>query len=262
MDEGKTMWNLFVNRGDCFMDARRGSWFCRRQALTTERLRCALAGKAPLGVYAVSGDGISRWCCLDTDEGSGAGALARLALRHPDAPLVFELSRRGAHLWWFVHPAPWQQVRAFGLSLATEAGLACEVFPKGGGLNGVRLPLTPHPKDGRVYPLLDPATGAVLDPAALLAIRPQAVPVVALPKSRMSVPEWVGERTEHSVLMAEVARYTKLRQMGQERAIGRCPFHDDARPSFSILGGYWRCWAGCGSGGLGAFRRLVREHKL
>ena len=33
---------------------------------------------------------------------------------------------------------------------------------------------------------------------------------------------------------------------------GRCPFHDDRAPSFSVsfdLGG-WRCWSGCGSGGL------------
>ncbi|MGI8483562.1 MAG: CHC2 zinc finger domain-containing protein [Thermomicrobiales bacterium] len=41
--------------------------------------------------------------------------------------------------------------------------------------------------------------------------------------------------------------------------MGRCPFHDDRHPSLSILGGFWRCWAGCGEGGVNAFRALEKQ---
>jgi DNA primase len=59
-------------------------------------------------------------------------------------------------------------------------------------------------------------------------------------------------------LWREVEQLTKLRQYGPERAIGHCPFHDDQHPSLSILGGFWRCWAGCGEGGINAFRARAR----
>lgn len=40
----------------------------------------------------------------------------------------------------------------------------------------------------------------------------------------------------------------------------RCPFHDDKNPSFSVnlADGAWKCWAGCGSGGV---VELVARHE-
>jgi DNA primase len=35
-------------------------------------------------------------------------------------------------------------------------------------------------------------------------------------------------------------------------AIGRCPFHEDRKPSFGVNGegNYWQCFAGCGGGSV------------
>ena len=55
-------------------------------------------------------------------------------------------------------------------------------------------------------------------------------------------------------------RGARLRPPGRDGwRQGRCPLHDDRVPSFSInfARGVWKCWAGCGSGGLwGLARRL------
>lgn len=44
-------------------------------------------------------------------------------------------------------------------------------------------------------------------------------------------------------------------------AIGRCPFHDDLRPSLGVNdeGEYWHCLAACGGGSLIDFRMKWRE---
>ncbi len=170
---------------------------------------------------------------------------------------LFEPSRRGAHLWRFCPPTPWRAVRAYGEHLLDRAGIRCEVFPKGEGRTGVRLPLTPHPKTGQTYPVIDPTTGEILSVEALQELRPAQLPE-APPRRELGGPRTdVSGRGDFVSLFQEAERFTRLRQYGPERAVGRCPFHDDRRPSFSILGGFWRCWAGCGEGGIAAFRRQV-----
>jgi len=50
-----------------------------------------------------------------------------------------------------------------------------------------------------------------------------------------------------------VARYgVTLKQTSGNRFMGLCPFHDDHNPSFfvDLEKGYWRCFAGCGSGSV------------
>ena len=46
-------------------------------------------------------------------------------------------------------------------------------------------------------------------------------------------------------------RYVDLKPT-KNGAIGRCPFHDDHRPSFGVNaeGNYWHCFAGCGGGSV------------
>lgn len=54
-------------------------------------------------------------------------------------------------------------------------------------------------------------------------------------------------------------RQVNLRPSGRDGwHLGRCPFHEDARPSFSISFelGAWKCWSGCGSG---SFKSLARR---
>ena len=69
---------------------------------------------------------------------------------------MLEYSRRGFHLWLFVEPSPWFVVQHWATTLADQRELSgIEVFPKSDGLNGVRLPLSRHPKSRQIYPLID-----------------------------------------------------------------------------------------------------------
>jgi hypothetical protein len=207
---------------------------------------------------------MSQWVCLDLDDHTQLTKLRAVVDRLLDPrQALLETSRRGFHLWLFVEPASWERVQAWGRYLANQVGLASiEVFPKGAGLNGVRAPLTPHPKGGRTYALIDVETGEMVDdPWPLLATRrryhfPEIVPRVNQAKANVS-----SGRTSHDELVQLIEQYTTLRHYGPERAVGRCPFHDDQHPSFSVLGGFWRCWAGCGEGGLATLQALVSKHE-
>ncbi len=216
---------------------------------------------AVLHIYAATPQGRSRWLCLDADTDDGRDALIAIADRMEPGTYLFEPSRRGAHLWRFCPPTPWRDVRAYGEFLLEAAGITCEVFPKGEGRTGVRLPSTPHPKTGVTYPLIVPATGELLELEALMELQTAPLPPVPIHKrmaSTMAV-ALTGERGDFATLVHEIEGVTRLRQYGPERAIGRCPFHDDRHPSLSVLGGFWRCWAGCGEGGINAFRARLRE---
>lgn len=256
--------DLLINRWDAFMSlALAGHWVCRKQPLTGEYLSAALAGEVALGLYSVDASGLSRWACLDLDDNARGASLWRVVeqLEEPTQALL-EVSRRGFHLWLLVEPSPWLAVQRWAVQLATRAGLrGIEIFPKGDGFNGVRAPLTPHPKDGHTYPLIDLATGELAtDPWGLITSRqPQVLPDL-LPDLEPAPARPPIGRTDHRELVAEVERHTRLRYYGPERAIGHCPFHDDRHPSFGVIGGYWRCFAGCGAGGLAAFRRHAAEN--
>ncbi|MGH2535612.1 MAG: CHC2 zinc finger domain-containing protein [Thermomicrobiales bacterium] len=256
---------LFLNRADTYLSlSLAGHWVCRKRSLTRGYLSAALAGEVALGLYSVDEHGLSRWACLDLDDASCGDRLALVVdqLIDPRQALL-EASRRGFHVWLFVEHAPWESVQQWAVQLARRAGLeGTEIFPKGPGLNGVRAPLTPHPKDGQIYPLIDLTTGEIAaDPWPLIAaVRPRPVADLPLdPDLPSAPPARSGSRTDHYELMAEVERHTRLRYYGPERAIGCCPFHDDRHPSFGVLGGFWRCFAGCGEGGLHAFRARMRE---
>ncbi len=169
---------------------------------------------------------------------------------------LFELSRRGAHLWLLCPATTWQRVQAVGHVLVEGGPAGIEVFPKGAGRNGVRLPLSRHPKSRERYPVVDPYTGEVREVANLKRLHPAPLPELAPRYERAIVPRVppLSARTSYAELFNEIQRFTQLRQYGAERAIGRCPFHDDRHPSLSLLGGFWRCWAGCGEGGIAAWR--------
>jgi hypothetical protein len=253
-------WTRFINRTDGTLRRGGDGWRFTTTPLTKQEMSDALRLKQSLGIYAVDTKGMSRWLCLDADTDKGRAALADTAAAlNPDTTL-FEISRRGAHLWWFCPPTPWQRVRAVGQSLIAKQGIDCEVFPKSAGRNGVRLPLTRHPKTGDVYPVIDPLTGAIREPVDLLHLVIEPLPQLTMVELQRA--ERHTAETNHRAFAAlwdEVTQFTRLRQYGPERAIGLCPFHDDRHPSFSLLGGFWRCWAGCGEGGIGAFRSLVKQ---
>lgn len=152
-------WKLFVNRTDGTVRAVTKGWIFTPQELTRIEVAAALAGKHSLGVYAVDTTGFSRWLCLDADTDEGRDHLLSLAQRLDPANSLFELSRRGAHLWLLCPSTDWQRVQAVGHALVEQGPAGIEVFPKGAGRNGVRLPLSRHPKSGECYPIVDPYTG-------------------------------------------------------------------------------------------------------
>ncbi len=256
-----------------------GSWFSQRTKLTTVLLRNALKGETSLGLYSVSEAGTSKWACLDVDDDWDLPALAAALTALPSRSHVLaEVSRRGAHVWlFFARPVPWEDARRYGQRLMQTAGITCEVFPKGPTLSGVRAPFTRHPKTGSTYGFIDPTTGEHLpdSQATLRAIVPLWLP----PQPPVEEPTFerrdpfaspltlpVKSRSEqHRELVDEVQRYTRLKYIGPERLMGRCPFHDDRHPSFGIMGAYWQCFARCVTpphGGLNAFRARAREKGL
>lgn len=253
----ESWWQVFINRTDGTLRQGGDGWRYTPKELTRAELDAALNQRQSLGVYTVDVEGLSRWLCLDADTQESKAGLVALAEELDPTSSLFELSRRGAHLWWLCPPTPWQHVRAVGRALIAECGLDCEVFPKSAGRNGVRLPLTRHPQSGLVYPIIDPGTGEVRDTRELAMLRRQALPAVSMPPEPVGPPSRCkSTHGSFTDLWREMEAVTSLRQYGPERAIGRCPFHDDRRPSLSLLGGFWRCWAGCGEGGIGAFRAV------
>jgi hypothetical protein len=256
-------WRLFVNRTDGTLRAGKRGWIFTRQELTPAEMERSLAGQQALGVYAVDEHGRSRWLCLDADTEEGRDYLIDLAQRFDPASSLFELSRRGAHLWLLCPGTTWQRVQTVGLALVEGGPAGIEVFPKGPGRNGVRVPLTCHPRTGERYPVVDPYTGEVRSLASLRMLHPAPLPKIAMRYERAIGPGRPQlARTSYEELFHEIQCWTRLREYGPERAIGRCPFHDDRNPSLSLLGGFWRCWAGCGQGGLYAFQRLLKERGL
>lgn len=51
----------------------------------------------------------------------------------------------------------------------------------------------------------------------------------------------------------------ELKPMGHGKFMGKCPFHEDRLPSLSVSDthGYWKCFAGCGSGGSVKFIQQI-----
>jgi|SRR5665811_198582 len=257
-----TWWRRFITRTDGALRRSSDGWVYTPARLTIHELDAALRGQISLGTYAVGVDGRSRWLCLDADSPEGLDVLVEVAKGLNPQTTLFEQSRRGGHLWWFCPPTPWRQAQAMGQTLAKRNPLI-EVFPKGPGRNGVRLPLTRHPRTNQVYPVVDPTTGEVRPIEELEHLQAEVLPQLSLPAPEPTLGRRYPDPAEaYEQLREEVERLTGLREYGPNRAIGRCPFHDDRRPSLSLLDGFWRCWAGCGEGGVQAFRALERDRSV
>lgn len=242
-------WRLCVNRTDGALRSRGHGWYFDPATLTRHELSRALAGKKPLGIYATTPQGRSRWLCLDADTDEGRDVLIAIANRMETGTYMFEPSRRGGHLWRFCPPTPWKEVRAYGEFLLERAKISCEVFPKGEGRTGVRVPLTPHPKTGATYPLIDPGTGEILELSALMDLKPAPLPPVPIRK-RMAPTMAValtGERGDFATLVHEIEGVIRLRQYGPDRRSVAVRFMMTGIPVCP-------CWAGSGAAGPGAAR--------
>ncbi len=270
---------LFLNRTDLVLRwtvaGGRAHWFCSREKLTPRALDWALQGRAALGLYAVGKTGLSRFLAFDADDDKAFQGLGAMALDLARDHTVFlERSRRGGHAWLLFPPIPWQQVVEYGHHLTQRYGLQhVEQYPPSGELKGIKSPLTRHPKSKQIYALLDPQTGAIIDdPLGYLeTLRPTPLPEIETPTvryrsdpfSNVAIPEISNTPTpDPEALRLEISRYTTLRYKGAGKYVGLCPWHNDHTPSLGILGGYWRCFAGCGHGGLNSWKKIARERGI
>ena len=242
----RDVFRLFGNRVDCHLGWH-GKWVLKRQPLTASLVQQALDGHYHLGVQAVSGTGTSRWTCLDVDEDGQLQQLLKLAQSLPAESRLFERSRRGGHLWFFHRSIPWEQAHTEGLRLTGSVGLdSIEVYPKHGGLHAVKLPGTVHPKSGRVYPVIDPDSGEVLEIAAILPRLGATYEVkTALVQGGSPTAKRAGAPHQFDQLVQALLPLTEITVYAPDRASGKCPWHDDTEPSLYIKGRRFHCLA-CG----------------
>ena len=66
------------------------------------------------------------------------------------------------------------------------------------------------------------------------------------------ISEKLWDQVKRKTLVIDFVRgFVDLKEHGNV-AVGKCPFHDDEHPSFSvnIEENYWHCFAGCGGGSI------------
>jgi hypothetical protein len=257
----------FVNRTDCFaLQSDTGQYYSVKDALTVNHVVRHLKGEMTLGVYLLGLDGTAKFAVIDADDDEGFEKLTKVQEALP-VPSYMESSRRGAHLWFFFEkPVEGKVAKNFGLEIAKRFSIEAEVFPKQAQSEGpgscIRLPFGIHHKTGERYPFLGLGNWrAQLDALT----NPERIPIDEVLKYQYQEPERkrkpftpaVGEfgelplweKVKQSVTVeALVSQYVDLNNKG----IGKCPFHEDDNPSFSVNAkeNYWNCFSGCGGGSV------------
>ena len=255
--------NTFVARTDCFaVQLKDGRYYCNRSELTADHIIRHLQGKMTLGVYLLDQNGMAKYAVIDADDEDELEKLRNIQEKLP-LPSYLELSRRGGHLWFFfAEPVSGKVAKNFGLEIAKRYTVNAEVFPKQAESNGpgscIRLPFGIHLKTGKRYPF--EGLGDWRDQINKLS-NPRRVPVPEILKYQYQEPQKtlrrnplngelpLWEKVKRQITVLElVESYVDLNSKG----VGKCPFHDDKHPSFSvnIKENYWHCFAGCGGGSV------------
>jgi hypothetical protein len=266
----------FVNRSDCFaIQSDTGQYFSVKDALTVNHVVRHLKGEMTLGVYLLGLDGTAKFTVIDADDDESFEKLAKVQESLP-VPSYMEASRRGGHLWFFFEePVGGKVAKNFGLEIAKRFSIEAEVFPKQAESQGpgscIRLPFGVHHKTGERYPFL----GVGNWKAQLEALtHPVKIPVEDVIKYQYHEPERksvqiypatgeagdlpLWEQVKRQITVEElVSQYVDLNAKG----IGKCPFHDDVNPSFSLNAkeNYWNCFSGCGGGSVIDFWMKMNE---
>jgi len=166
-------------------------------------------------------------------------------------------------LWFFFsEPVSGRVAKNFGLEIAKRYAVNAEVFPKQTESSGpgscIRLPFGIHLKTGKRYPfeglgdwrsqLTELSNPRKITVSEILKYQYQE-PQKASKRNPLNgeLPLW--EKVKRQITVLElVENYVNLDSKG----VGKCPFHDDKHPSFSvnIKENYWNCFAGCGGGSV------------
>lgn len=272
----------FISRYDRYpLQRNNGKYVAIDRLLLPNVVEKHLLGKHTIGAYVLDSQSRAKWICLDADDDQEWLGLKTLAadLCEDHIPSYLETSRRGGHLWLFLHKSlSGQDARRFGKQLLGGRSLeTVELYPKQDALRTgpgslVRLPLGVHRLTGKRYHFITP-DGRPLAPTIREQIRllthPQRVPegFVAQvlkdapePKVTFPTPRFVSranrivgdtpsERIKNRISVLDfVSQYVQLDRGNR----GLCPFHDDHIESFSVNdeGNYWNCFANCGGGSV------------
>ena len=257
----------FIQRWDCYPEQGEGGRYrCHHEPLTSDHLVSHLRGEITLGAYVLNENNQARYVVLDADDENEFEALRGMASQIPS---YLETSRRGGHLWvFFEELIPGKKAKNFGEGLIHEMGVEMEVFPKQGASEGpgslVRLPFGIHRKTGERYPFIHPdgqKVGKWMDQMEEL-MNPKVIGMDQIgkflqrreptPKVEPLISEKLWDQVKSKTPVIDFVRgFVELREVGNT-AIGKCPFHDDGHPSFSvnIEENYWHCFAGCGGGSI------------
>jgi hypothetical protein len=256
----------FVNRQDCFaIQSDNGQYYMVKDELTVNHIMRHLKGELTLGVYLLGLDGKAKFTVIDADDDEGFEKLINVQETLP-LPAYLESSRRGGHLWsFFEEPVEGKTAKNFGLEIAKRYLIEAEVFPKQSESEGpgscIRLPFGIHKKSGERYPFV--GLGNWKEQLDALT-NPKRIPIDEVMKYQYQEPERkrthpviVGdvedlplwEKVKRQITVEElVSQYVDLNNKG----VGKCPFHDDINPSFSVnvKENYWHCFSGCGGGSV------------
>jgi hypothetical protein len=258
----EAMGKTFVNRQDCFaVQTEAGQYYSVKDALTVHHIERHLKGEVTLGVYLLGQDTKAKYAVIDADDEENFER-AMKARENLPFPSYMESSRRGGHLWFFFEePIEGKTAKNFGLEIAKKFLVEAEVYPKQAESAGpgscIRLPFGIHKKAGERYPFV--GLGNWRQQFDALS-NPVKIPISEVLKYQYREPERktfkplsgdlpLWEKVKRQITVAEMAeQYVDLNSSG----VGKCPFHDDQNPSFSVNAdeNYWNCFSGCGGGSV------------
>lgn len=244
---------LLVNRTDVYLTSANGQYYTQTETpLTRQLIEDAIQGKVVLGLPSVSGNGTSRWICIDADTPEQWAQLSLIAQElQPQGHIILERSRRGGHLWAFFRSVDWQIARNYGLELAGKYDLeGIEIFPKHGGISQARIPGSIHPKTGKPSTVIHPGTGEVL---ALTDALNQIAPITLVGQygddthqqpsmKHQSSPDSTESSAQFTELVELLSAHTPIKVYSANRAKAKCLWHHpDNNPSLYIKGGRFHC---------------------
>ncbi len=270
----------FVQRWDIY--ARQlddGRYICVHEPLNVEHLFAHLRGEITLGAYCLNKKNKARFIVFDADDEEGMENLLQInfGLAQNHCSSYLESSRRGGHLWFFFESAvSGREARSFGLGILEERKIeGIELFPKQDCLSQgpgslIRMPFGIHrvtrmrygfitPERKPLAPTIREQINAFSAPMTISELLIKSYPTSSSCGLPTVHPERSGESTgmisqriKQSITVLEfVSQYIDLKPNGSG-AIGKCPFHNDQHPSFSVNDkeNYWHCFAGCGGGSI------------
>lgn len=272
----KGLFDTFVNRPDNFaFQLDDGRYFASHREITIQHIIGHLKGELTLGVYLLDENNMAKYAIIDADDEEARARLIE-AYKSLPFPAYLEESRRGIHGWFFFEElVPGKVAKNFVSEIAKRYKIEAEAFPKQAESEGpgscIRLPFGIHKKTGERYPFI--GLGSWRDQMKALT-HPEKIPIDVVMKYQYQEPErqrkplvpTIGEyvdlplweKIKQTITVRElVEQYVDLNAKG----IGKCPFHDDVSPSFSVneKENYWHCFSGCGGGSVIDFWMKMNE---